>query len=231
MLFLQFCAYFVFKVNYDDAKKYVHKRRCGAPAVYNAERDLEEPIPDLGPEVKVGVERNDTDVDANESAQSIAGTSANQTNEMNRSVDQQLNRDGNMEELTDEPNVTPLLVLIEEHNEDEQADSKDGSFENASDALACAIENDLSTQVQLTLKVEPRAEDEIILNELIFEEEYTVEKVDDMEIIVNKKMGFAKPFGATTTGLIKRENDVISGNTPFDELVKIDEFQFKKTKK
>lgn len=230
MLFLQFCAYFVFKVNYDDAKKYVHKRRCGAPAIYNAERDLEEPIPNIGPELKVEVERNDTVVDANESAQSIAGKSATQTNVMNRSVDQQLNRDGNMEELTDEPNVTPLLVLIEEHNEDERADSN-RSIENSSDALACAIENDLSTQVELTLKVEPRAEDEIILNELIFEDEYTVEKVDDMEIIVNNKMGFAKPFSATTTGLIKRENDVISGNTPFDELVKIDEFQFTKTKK
>lgn len=74
-------------------------------------------------------------------------------------------------------------------------------------------------QAELVVKVEPIIANEEVSNELISEPEYTIEKVDDMEIIIDNKVGLAKPFFATAGALIKRENDVISGNTAFDELV------------
>lgn len=96
--------------------------------------------------------------------------------------------------------------------------SEDGLFD-----IACGgsqIENVVHTPTELVVKIEPIIPDEDVLNELISEPEYTFEQVDDdIQIIFDNKIGFAKPFYATANSLVKRENDVISGCTPFDELV------------
>lgn len=73
---------------------------------------------------------------------------------------------------------------------------------------------------EIILTVEPCAVNASAVNELISEDSYTIEEEDDMLIMFNTQIGFGRPFGATSSALIKRENDLVSGNVPFDELVK-----------
>lgn len=68
--------------------------------------------------------------------------------------------------------------------------------------------------------VEPNAVNASAVNELISEDSYTIEEVDDMQIMFMTKVGFGRPFDATSLALIKRENDPVSGTVPFDELVR-----------
>lgn len=100
------------------------------------------------------------------------------------------------------------------HDENSADDPNNSPVTGESNGLACGglVEHELATQIELVLKVEPHFENEDLLDELIYGEMYSVEKVgDDMEIIVNKRVGFARPFAATKDELIKRENDVVSG--------------------
>lgn len=58
------------------------------------------------------------------------------------------------------------------------------------------------------------------LNEILDEEDMVTEEIDDdLTIIVDSKIGFAKPLNSNVDGLIKRQNDVVSGNIPFVETV------------
>lgn len=68
--------------------------------------------------------------------------------------------------------------------------------------------------------IEPCSSNSNELNGL-FDEDNEEEDIydDDITFIVNKTVGFAKPFNSTTQNLIKRENDIISGNMAFDETV------------
>lgn len=60
------------------------------------------------------------------------------------------------------------------------------------------------------------------LNELLDEEDMVTEKYDDeVTITIDSKIGFAMPLNSNSDGLIKRENDVISGNIAFNETVSI----------
>lgn len=52
------------------------------------------------------------------------------------------------------------------------------------------------------------------------EEECIVEEIDeDLTISFYRKTGFAKPYNTNSDGLVKRENDVVSGNLPYSENV------------
>lgn len=109
---------------------------------------------------------------------------------------------------------------LAQENSTEQSRSDDHFSEDGLFDIACG--GSQIDQAQLVVKLEPIISNEDALNELISEPEYTVEQVDDdIEIIVNNKIGFGKPQSATADALIKRQNDVISGTTPFDLLVSL----------
>lgn len=71
------------------------------------------------------------------------------------------------------------------------------------------------------LIIGPTTSNTIALNNLINEPTFEVVEVGDIVFTVNTKTGFAKPFETTTEGLIKRENDMVSGNIPFNISVRV----------
>lgn len=67
---------------------------------------------------------------------------------------------------------------------------------------------------------EPVQANNVELNELLDEEDMVTEELDDdLTIIIDSKIGFAKPLNSNVDGLIKRQNDIVSGDVPFIETV------------
>lgn len=61
---------------------------------------------------------------------------------------------------------------------------------------------------------------QIELEDLLDSDEEVIDEYDDdVTIVFNKKTGYAKPFASNADGLIKHENDSVSGNLPFAEKV------------
>lgn len=80
---------------------------------------------------------------------------------------------------------------------------------------------ELVPKIESVLIVEPRPENATAIDELINESQEAIVVVDDMEIRYNPKKGFGLPLGVTNSMLVKRENDIVSGNIAFDVLVSI----------
>lgn len=72
----------------------------------------------------------------------------------------------------------------------------------------------------VVLLFEPCSANNVALNNLLDEEDEVIDEYDeDVTIILSRKTGFAKPFNTNNDGLVKRENDTVSGNLPFNETV------------
>lgn len=81
--------------------------------------------------------------------------------------------------------------------------------------------HDLKPQLEpeVVLIVGPTTTTINALHSVIKEPEFIKYDFDEMEIKVDSKIGFCKPFNATSEGLVKRENDIVSGNLPYNETV------------
>lgn len=239
-------------MNFDDAVSYAAGRRVGDTAVYNPNRLLERPIPVLRPQNIANAneisienfvdEENGADNDENDASNEIESpmsefvgiAAANESGDTqisasNESEDTQINVSNEIEDpLVEtfgigganqaEPNVAISLAACSISNVNET-----GTQNSTVTTQPLPI-----VKKEAVLIVEPSAAHINALEGLIEEPEYTVYKDDSMEIIVDNKKGFALPFNVTSDELIKRENDEVSGQMPFNETVSA--FRCKKTR-
>lgn len=260
--------------NYGDAIEYVTNRRVRDPAIYNAKRLAEHPLPNLtidetsqsdvdsaadvtrdlndlsiqgvhtsnenfdalvNSPIQISIENDDGHNDENRRGALTQAESSNQSHNL-IDLGHASNASGTNVAEFENANMTHTEHVGNFESEDEDqisilndfdplmanSGSDNHSSDNGLHDIACSGfgENVASAQGELVMKIEPIIPVQDVLNQLINDPEYIVETVDeDMEIIIDSKMGFEKPYSATENGLIKRESDVISGPTPFDKMV------------
>lgn len=170
-------------------------RRRINPPVYNKNRVHELPIPEIPSNVSniqciAQNDNNETEVSADLCIQNDSSTQQHDSNEPNA-------------QYVDEPEIS-----IEQYNEEANDSIVDDPL---------AISNISADEAKVCIQlIEPSqgAVDEII--DLLDEKE--VVELDDMIMIMNST-GIPRPIQTTTDGLIKHENDAISGNIAFKQMV------------
>lgn len=99
--------------------------------------------------------------------------------------------------------------LAADHNSNVQNDSSTENYAGATDGAA-------SVKTEPILLMEQPESNRSELESLLDEEEQVVDEYDeDIVIIFDRKVGYGKPFKCNTEGLIKYENDAVSGSIPF----------------
>lgn len=126
--------------------------------------------------------------------------------------------DKNSNEANDSSNVSQLDV-----NQNGTIEQVIVSPDSALNQTVATDESDPLAPIikpEPALLIEPCTSNSNELNGL-FDKDYEEEDVwdEDITFIVNKKVGYAQPFNSNDQQLIKRENDVVSGNMPFNETV------------
>lgn len=227
---------------------YAKNRRVGEPAIYNANRLLERPIPQLIPPVESDVSGGEDELDFNLDAIFEASIEAPEVQNNDNVSTVHSSVAGSV--VTGDP-LADLSNDFERRQGEMQAEQRtyqvDITFiaeaENGnSDGIQLSIQqndNGISTtdetaepsngsddqvdsccvKFETVLIVKPSSGIMNNLIEMIEEPEYTVYEVDGMEMKVQNNKGFGKPFDSTNEILRKREGDAVSGDMPFNKKV------------
>lgn len=220
--------FFFHSVSYEEALAYKELRRILAPALYNEKRQFEEPIPKLTPNYQSTNDRNRLpDISSIEEACVVEHSSdpANFDNNENVNADQSVNG------FTQEnPNVIATVEVASQ-----SLGVLSNNDESSVDPLAedvCVKEEEIEFAI-----VDPKDLDEI---RTLLEDDNDA-RADDIEKItsatntsnedviflpVESANGFPKPIGELRSGILKREDDEISGNLCFQQTVRNAEFYY-----
>lgn len=88
------------------------------------------------------------------------------------------------------------------------------------DAYVSAENDDSGMKTEPVLVLHPDTSNDNELEGLLDETDELVDEYDeDITFTISKKTGYAKPFATNTDGLVKHENDIVSGNLAFAETV------------
>lgn len=198
-------------------------------------------------DASVGVQ-NDGEASIDTSVQQAIGSNSSKENcdtqndeTIDGSVAIELNASGESNEHVADENRTRVAKTIHPENENAPTDNNvetaieeifvtadmelDSSESDETEIHLSNSERD-ETQMVDPIKTEPIPLHEPIqannveLNEILDEEDMITEQLDDdITVIIDSKIGFGKPLNSNADGLIKRQNDIISGDIPFIQTV------------
>lgn len=97
---------------------------------------------------------------------------------------------------------------------DDEIDA-DNAAQNAAE-IAAVNAAEIKDEV---LVIQPNPERMNVIENLIDEPEFSTVEHNGMLITINNRIGFGKPFSTNHDGLVKRENDPVSGDLAFNETV------------
>lgn len=226
----------------DDALEYANKHRNIEPAIYNDERLTEYPIPDAdeideidesingdGIDDELLVQQNENggenehlgDTHQNEGDESILGEN-NASNVTNSSTNPDPIEEIMMEmSLTDSNERNTTSSLNDESIDDTQINvavspTNETVAGNQSDAAVGNINAIDPIKCEPCLLLEPVSRNINELEDLLTGD--IVDVYDDDVVITIGKKGFGKPIQITIDGLIKHENDIVSGDVAFSDI-------------
>lgn len=114
----------------------------------------------------------------------------------------------------DESLVRGIIHQVDQRN---NIDAQNGLLTENTDTETApeAVDSVTNAKTEPVLVIEPPESNRKELEALLNDEEVVDELCDDMVIKYKKNVGFGKPFACNTDGLIKYENDIVSGNMPY----------------